>query len=328
MEKPPAIEETREYLLNVQPLGIGSSGNVEITDIDPKPWSGHFNYLVRDGEKRAVLRLKGPEWGEPTQGIIDEYKNLKAVESYNVAPKPLLLDTDNFREPVLFEEYLEGTIFTALSATRQKALWPDVVDLIVRVNSVPVEESPAVFQETIDDYRRHGEKWDKRLERVAQCELCREWHERVIEILPSAKKLLTKFQPRLERVIGFAGHSFIFESAHAGHVLVTKTGLRFLNWEQVSRGDPSYMLAVFLAGFVDQEYFSEAKGVFIEHYLAQRPIPEFRELVEQRIAEREISNLIWVLWAYAERKDTRLVEEATDIERRYERVKEILAQNS
>lgn len=51
----------------------------------------------------------------------------------------------------------------------------------------------------------------------------------------------------------------------------------------------------------------------------------FSELVGQRLREREVSNLIWVLWNYSNKEEARSVEETTNALHRLERVKKILA---
>ena len=329
MKSPLTTEQIKNYLLTVKPIGIGQSGAVQVKDIDPKPWSGHFNYLVSDGDKKAVLRLKGPEWGEQSQGIIDEYKNLQATKDFKVAPRPLWLDKETiFGEAVLLEEYLDGTIYSKLTLEQQRGVWPEIVKLIVRINSIPASGLELPFRHEMISYLSHKEVWEKRLGVIASCEQCRQWHRKIIAILPQLKELLKKFQPRLERVLKETGPVFIFESAHGGHCIITPDGPRFLNWENVSRGDPSYTLAIFLASHISEPYFQDMREELVTAYLKDRSVPEFKELVKQRLAEREISNMIWGLWAYVERKDTSPVEEASGVKERYERVLRILDQRA
>ena len=84
--------------------------------------------------------------------------------------------------------------------------------------------------------------------------------------------------------------------AHAGHLLKTKDGFRFLNWEQVSFGDPSYTLAVFLASVQSILKFSRILEWMVGAYLKENNVPEFKKLVWQRLKEREVSNMIWRTW--------------------------------
>ena len=79
MEQPPREDNIRAWLLEHNPLGLfRHNAEIVITDIDPKPWSGHFNFLISAGGQKMVLRFKGPEWGTPS-GVSEEYTILKKV---------------------------------------------------------------------------------------------------------------------------------------------------------------------------------------------------------------------------------------------------------
>ena len=84
MKTPPAIKEIEKWLFDNNPLNqFEDPSKIIITNIDPKRWSGHFDYLIKAGNRKYVLRFKGPEWGE-TNGVIDEYKILKKIEEFSV----------------------------------------------------------------------------------------------------------------------------------------------------------------------------------------------------------------------------------------------------
>ena len=123
MQSSPVIGEIKQWLIKKNLLGLFADGKLSIQDIDPKPWSGHFNYLVAAGKKKFVLRFKGPEWGEPTTGIINEFKILKAVQHYKVGPAVYYLGEDFFGESVMLEEYLEGKPLSDLSQKEQEKLF-------------------------------------------------------------------------------------------------------------------------------------------------------------------------------------------------------------
>ncbi len=322
MGKPPRIEAITEWLHEKRPLGI--TNPITVKDIDPKPWSGHFNFLVAAPERKFLLRFTGPEWGEPTQGIIDEYENLKILEPYAVGPRVFGLERDFFGEPALFMEYLEGQPLNAFSPAEQLQRYPEAVELILKINRVPYRDLNLRLGEPCITYERSKRAWQRRLAVIEQAPKLKEWASRLRELLPQAEAMLDRFEPRLERVLKTSGPVLLFLSAHIGHCLVTPAGLRFINWEEVCIGDPSFTLAVFLASVSTRDDFPAVKDTLVEQYLAANPIPEFRELIEQRLAEREVSNLTWVLWAYAARKDTAPPDEATDAPRRYERVLRIL----
>lgn len=323
-KKPPTIEEIQEWLEKENPLGFFRDREFTIVDIDPKAWSGHFNFLVDVGGKKMVLRWKGPEWGEPVQGIVNEYRTLEAIGQYHVGPNVYDLIENFFGEPALLEEYLEGESLSAMPEQVQAQLYPDVARLICRINQIPVEVDRIPFRRAITSYEPVKKKWRSRLDVILENPYTKLAGEKIEELLPPADRMLDAFEPRLKRVLEQYGPAFIFESAHSGHCLRTADGVKFLNWENVSYGDPSYTLAVFLASIADWPDSPQRRKEMIGVYLEQHPIEEFRELVDQRLDEREVSNLIWSVWSHAYRG----VEKTLDLSssRRYEKVRRVLSE--
>ncbi len=324
MKSAPDISEIKSWLISENPLKLFRNGNFSVEDIDPKPWSGHFNYLVKAGTRKFVLRFKGPEWGEPTRGILDEYRILKYSGKYEVAPKVYYLNENFFGESMILEEYLSGKLLTEFSKKEREKLFPAVARFIAELNKIPVKKSVLPFREPMTSYRENLRTWRRRLKIILENSRTQFWGKRIEKLMPEAEKMLAGFEKRLRKVLRQNGPAFIFESAHIGHCMKVKDGFRFLNWEQVSYGDPSYTLAVFLASISRQPDFEKIKKKMIEEYLKINPVPEFEELVDQRLKEREVSNLLWVLWAYVERGDNRPVDEAIGIKERFDRVKNIV----
>lgn len=298
MKTSPNIEAIKKWLKENNPLNIFSS-DFSMTDIDPKEWSGHFDYLIEIGGRKMVLRFKGPEWGE-TKGVADEFKNLRGVESYEVGPKAFYYNENFFGEPMVLEEYLEGKLFSDLPEPEQKNQFNDVSKFIYKISSIPFEKNSFPFQEPMMSYTRNKNSWKTRIEFILGTD-AKTAGEELFTFLPAVHSILDKFEDRLQSVLKAVGPSFIFESAHIGHLLKTKSGYKFFNWEQVSYGDPSFTLAVFLTSIHNRPDFEEIKEKMIASYLQERNIPEFKELVEQRITERHISNVIWVAYNNAKR---------------------------
>lgn len=314
MKISPSIEDIKKWLAKENPLNLFEN-NFSITDIDPKKWSGHFDYLMETQKKKFVLRFKGPEWGE-TKGVVDEYKTLKKIEQYEVGPKVYFLTENFFGEPMIFEEYLEGKLLGDFPMDDQKKYFSEVAKFICKINSIPFEKDGFPFQEPMTSYTKSKKAWKTRIEFILDCKETKTCGQELLAFLPSVESILNKFEDRLQRVLKQIGNSFIFESAHLGHCLKTPAGFRFFNWEQVSYGDPSYTLAVFLTSLHERPDFEEIKKTMIETYLEQKHIPEFAELVEQRITERHISNIIYGAYMNV-KKETKIVSDW------YEKVKRI-----
>ena len=317
MNKSPQIEEIKNWLAKENPLNLFEN-DFFITDIDPKEWSGHFDYLIEMPQKKFVLRFKGPEWGE-INGVIDEYKTLKKIEQFEVGPRVYFLTENFFGEPMIFEEYLEGKLLADFPVDEQKKYFPDVAKFIYKINSIPFKVNEFPFQEPMTSYTKSKNAWKTRIEFILDCKETKTCGQELLAFLPGVESILNKFEDRLQRVLNQVGNSFVFESAHLGHCFKTPAGFCFFNWEQVSYGDPSYTLAVFLTSLHERLDFEEVKKTMIETYLEQKPIPEFSELVEQRIIERYISNIIWSAYMSV-KKEVKIISDWYDKIKRLENI--------
>ena len=143
-------------------------------------------------------------------------------------------------------------------------------------------------------------------------------------MLPKAEKMLDIFEKRLTNILSITGPIFSFESAHIGHCVRVSDGFRFFNWEKNVYGDPSYSLAVFLASVIEYPNFTDMKEQMIHAYVEEKTIPELRELVDQRLAEREVSNLIWSLWAHVKSNEAGIGMNIMNPTERFTRVAELL----
>jgi len=251
------------------------------------------------------LRFKGPEWGE-INGVLDEYKTLKKVEDYEVGPKVYYLSEDFWGEPMILEEYLKGKLLGDFPIDEQKKYFPEVAKFIYKINSIPFQQSDFPFQEPMTSYTKSKKAWRTRIKFILDCRETKTYGQELLAFLPDIESILNKFEDRLQKVLKQVGNSFVFESAHLGHCLKTPAGFRFFNWEQVSYGDPSYTLAVFLTSLRERPDFEEIKESMIDSYLEKKFIPEFFELVEQRITERQISNVIWGIYMNV-KKESKIV---------------------
>ena len=324
MEKPPSTLAIKKWLKENNPLGLFSKGEFTLTDIDPKQWSGHFNYLVSVRSKRFVLRFRGPEWGEPN-GLIDEYRILEAVSPYHVGPKVHYLSNDFFGEPMMLEEYLAGTPFGNLPKGEQTRLFPVVARFIARLHTIPDSPALSPLGRKMTDYAQHKKTWRKRLHEISLNPRAKKCGQKIETVRPQAEVMLDGFESTLGPILRNNKPAFVFESAHVGHLFKLKHGFRFVNWERVGRGDPSYTLAVFLASLSDRPDGDSVKKRMVRAYLKENPVPHFEALLEARLKKRAVSNLIWVLWNHARSKDKRPPETATSIVKRFHSVETMLA---
>lgn len=167
--------------------------------------------------------------------------------------------------------------------------------------------------------------WRKRLAEIKKSERkdVLEWAGKIEAVVDRAEKILEKFEPLLEK----APFAFNFDGAHCGNTYFKDNKVIFLDWQKVSYGDPAFTLARFLTSIDKAGKVSLAdKELMVQSYLEKRKIPEFAQLIDQRLFERQVANLVWILWNYIKEKKIEPVEQIINIPARYERAENLLKQ--
>ncbi len=322
----PDLNEIKSFVLQRELYGVKKDKSLEITDIDSKSPSGHWNFLIKQGDSKFVFRLVGDE--KPISGdeIEKEYKILEHAAPYRVGPKPYYFSKTDFKEPFLVEEFLDGKLFTQLDVTEQKNEFPKVAELIAKINDIPITEELRQYLQPIKGYDWNFQTWQNRLIEISTDSQYNFLKTKIEKILPESQKSITRYSESLK----LAPEKFIFKSAHVGHCIKTDSGLRFLNWEEVGYGDPSYSLAVFLASVRNRDDFKEIKNTMIKSYLRQNNSikeKELRDLLDARLFERLVSDTIWPVWMAAIQRRALLDNEIEAVEQRLEDIKKTLKSN-
>ena len=292
----------RQWLAQENPLGLfNDQAGITLADIDPSPYSGHFDFLVESSGRQLVVRMKGSEWGT-REGLVDEYHTLCRIAQHKVAPAVYYLTTQFFGEPMILEEYIVGTLFPQFAHTAQSIAAPAVGRFIATINQIPFAIKDFPFRQLFTSYMKSAHRLYQRIAFIADCKETKSCGRELLSFLPGIKSILNEYDILLQRVLEKTGPSFVFPSAHAGHLVVCKDEFRFFNWEKVSYGDPSYTLAVFLLSLEKQHPdFEGFKARMIDAYLALNPIPEFKELLEARMVERRVANAVYQIYMSAKK---------------------------
>jgi aminoglycoside phosphotransferase (APT) family kinase protein len=308
MLTPPKNKKMVLWLKERNPLGAFKTGNVEIFDVDPNNPSGHFNYRVITDTQEFLLRFKGTEWGDEKNGAKDEYEILEAITKYSVAPKPYFFTEDFFGEQMFLAEFLTGKPFTALPKKVQKERVPEVAQFIAEINTIPFPLEVLNTRERITTYLRHKEIWRWRIEEALTASHSFAIANEIQKLLPQGEAMLNAFENELGDALLANPDTFVCDSTHAGHLIVLDrdSSTRFLVWEQVSFGDPSFSLAVFLRHFAEADDFENIKRNAISAYKSRHNVAHFEKLLNARLIERDVSNLFWSLWHFSKQENKTL----------------------
>ena len=332
MAKKPTIEEIQKYLDTYNPFGLAHATISQVRE------HNHLIYRVSRYDKDFCLRMINPESYRRREWISmsDEYILLKRLEPSGLGPRAHFADTRRFAIPLIIEEFVTRVdAFSALKPLQEEHIIA-AAKAIALLNSRDI--SPANFPfrrgkaRRRDSYGRSVWVWRYRLlYALARSRFEKDvsvWFWILMDAVNRAGKILKRYEPLLRGV----RPSFHFDGAHCGNTYRRRADGRvmFLDWESVSwRQDPAFTAARFLVSTATagQKIPQEYKEAFISTYLAERPIPRFAEFLEIRLFEREVADLVWVLWNYVRQGVAgRSVSRATGIEKRYQAVLQLLGQ--
>ena len=256
--------------------------------------------------------------------IPEEYVILKYLEKTGLGPRSYFVDPERFVFPLMIQEFIEAACFNDLKPLSEEHL-AAAAKAIALLNSQGITPENFPFRKgyTRYSYLTSVKTWQKRLKEIKKSEQpdVLEWAQKIEKVIDGAKKILEKFEPLLEK----APFSFNFDGAHCGNTYWKNNKVIFLDWKKVSYGDPAFTLARFLTS-VDKtgEVSSANKELMVQTYLKRREVPNFAQLVDQRLFERQTADLVWVLWNYVKENKIEPVEQTINIFPRYKRVKKLL----
>lgn len=328
MEKrKPTIGQIEEYLKKYNPLDLGGA-KVELFNEH-----NHLHYRVEEGGRVYCLRMINPESYRAGEWLTipEEYTILKLLENSWLAPLARYVDPERFVLPLMIQDFVsDATCFNDLDVLSEKHLIA-AAEAIALLNAQPINPDNFPFREgfTRYSYLTSVRTWRERLAFIKRNtrEEVLDWAVKIESIVNQAEKILERFEPLLAK----APWSFNFDGAHLGNTYWSwKDGkVIFLDWQKASFGDPAFTLARFLTSGVgkDGEVFLRDKKIMIEAYLRKREVPGFVGLLNQRLFERQVADLVWVFWHYVHYLKAEPIEEATSVAPRYERVKRLLEEH-
>lgn len=315
-KKKPTIEQIQEYLSKYNPLDLSGASVSLISE------HNHLHYRLEKDDKVYCLRMINPETyraGEWLQ-IPEEYTLLKYLENSGLGPKSYFVEPERFVLPLMIQEFVSDAVcFNDLKPLSQEHLVA-TAQAIALLNSQDIAPEKFPFRDTRYSYLTSVKTWRERLSVIKKSEQkdVLDWAERIEKVVDRAEKILEKFEPLLEK----ASPVFNFDGAHCGNTYWKDNKVIFLDWQKVSYGDPAFTLARFLTSVRERgEISSSDKETMVQAYLEQREVPNFAQLVDQRLFERQVADLVWVLWNYIKEKRSEPVEQATSVAPRYEAVK-------
>lgn len=321
-KKKPTIAQIQEYLKKYNPLDLNGASVSLISK------HNHLHYRLQKDERVYCLRMINPESYRRGEWITipEEHIILKLIQSTGLGPKSYFVDPERFILPLLIQDFVSDAVcFNDLKPLSRKHLIA-TAQAIARLNEQNITPERFPFREgyTRFSYLTSIKTWRGRLAQIKRSRQkdILEWADKIEQIVNRAAKILKDFEPLLEKT----SPAFNFDGAHCGNTYWKNNQVIFLDWQKVSYGDPSFTLARFLTS-VDEsgKVYSSDKELMIETYqtyFVKKANPDFPQLVDQRLFERRVADLVWVLWHYVKEGKT----EPIDMTPRYRNVEMLLEQ--
>lgn len=285
-------ENLKNYFVNKK--YANTTQEVELSPLGGESQS-HLNYKALTPTGVLVARVAKEVNLLSFSNLSDEYTLLKLIEKHTVGPRVFAMDLEGFDMPLLLEEYLEGKTFNECEQLPEE-VFGTTIKLIARTSAISLTQDEFPFKYTYTTYRTNFRAWEMRIEEIRNAI----GDEGVAGLVDVTEKVRTALEP-LEKTFHAIKPEFVYNDVHPGNIMLLKTGdVRFIDWQKVSLGDPSFMLALFAKRFghlwgMDAGAFTERS---LKAYQSEKDTPStFEELFRARILERTVSDAVWTTWA-------------------------------
>ncbi len=283
-------EKIVKYLKGLPPevLEVQNTDTVEILGM--VTGSYNINFHVRVGQKEFVFRINIEQQSKLQDQIGYEYRVLKFLEGYDIAPKVFHIDKTRRRinYGILIEEYFDGPPLSLEGPQISEA-----AELLVRLHSLSVNDMEfIIWRDPLKD------TFDFVKDDIINYEARKTPKKKVIDL---AKKLLTKTKVEIEKQRHlFHANSLNHTDLCCENFIKTAQGLRLIDWEKPRVDDCSYDICCFLSE--PAELYNSSKVLnpeermnFLEAY--SRLSGKNADQLIKRVKIREpLISLHWILW--------------------------------
>jgi len=223
--------------------------------------------------------------------IKKEYKILKYLDSYEIAPKAIFLDLKTFYYPLMIEEFIEGKSIKSLSRINLSK----VGSIIAKLNKVQLRKDHP-FKAVKPCYARDLKWYYDIFNKIKNDKSIEEWRNKTDTAFRELRKIVKENQKLLNKV----KPAVIRRDANPTNFILTKNSIKLIDWEVVRVDDPTVTLASFINEVELYDYFerrltSKQKEFLIDEYLKNNKVSRFKVLLENRLLLERIWGLVWAL---------------------------------
>ena len=275
-----------KYFNSLDPRVFNENSRLNVTRIEHMgAGTRHFNYLAVINGKSYNIRFSLTS--HPESHVEYEYMSLKAVEPLRIAPKAEYHEASkkHLGIPFVVIEYVDGV--------HPDAFTPQLLESLAKI--VTSLHETDVNAKVYSGLRKKSTKAD---------------------ILSVVKEKANYISRKAAKHGGNGGFGSIVRNAYAkvdgieledhvrgvlshgdialSNIIITKSGIRLIDWETLNIGDPAYDIATF---FDRSELTGEQKSLFLGEYLKHTSNPkEFISRLEKFEKIRVFDRFCWCIW--------------------------------
>lgn len=231
------VEKIKNYLNRdiLQKLKVSHFSHISIQEISRGGYN--INFLVKIDNNKFVFRFNLDKDLDVDNQIAYEYKILKHVSKWSIAPKVFFMDTtkSTFDYDLLVEEFIDNKLIYF-----DAEFLKNFARLIRKLHSF----SPPKVDYPIKDINPLINHW---------CSIKNKLSYTDIALDKNTFTLLGRYIPEIDRYVEKYAHYFNIRDVCLNHrdlvtenILLTDEGLILVDWQSAMIDDPSYDLAYFL----------------------------------------------------------------------------------
>jgi thiamine kinase-like enzyme len=273
-----------KYVCGMDPSRLGMERPLKFEGIERLGiGTRHFNYAVIINRKRFNMRFCTSE--EPEKRIEYEYKALKVLNRYGVAPRAYTMEPSNDKLglPFMITEYVEGRHIDRIDDSLVGMLASE----IARINSIRVNEEAYSMLHRIERKEDLLSEINKKMDHIGQLLSKSKEGRMVIDGLSDAFAVVSGID------IGKGAAAITHTDIATPNIIVSSQGIRLIDWESVCISDPAYGISC----MIDREGMDSSQlSLFLNGYFKIREDETIPGRLKAFRMIRAFDRLCWAVW--------------------------------
>ena len=242
----------------------------------------HRNFLITTNGKRFLLRLSTRR-KKHHYHLSYEYSILKHIEKYGLSPKSYILSKGSVvGHSFIIVEYIEGKSLKSLNTKQLEEL----ARIVAHLHTIKLSKKIKGKFHDLSTSQKALAKSVSWLDSIKKFFLGTKEKEKFIGEIASA----------YEKIIHSKGYGkqkgLIHLDIAFENIILSKDGIRIIDWERMSLGDPYYDIATMF----DRNSFNDSqKRIFIKEYSKISRIKYSNRLLKESDKIRKLDRMLWAI---------------------------------